>query len=56
MLGRTDNRHVISDPKDMAVWRPLRLAGVPIYTKEMVLNLILRQEVNWDDSSTQLDL
>ncbi|KAJ6631463.1 hypothetical protein B0H10DRAFT_2207120 [Mycena sp. CBHHK59/15] len=50
ILETNPGRHVISCPEDARIWRPLA-AVHPIYTQELVLNGVLKQQVDWDDES-----
>ncbi|THV02405.1 hypothetical protein K435DRAFT_717243 [Dendrothele bispora CBS 962.96] len=41
-------RYVISCPKDATIWRPIADTH-PIYTSELVLSGVLKQDVEWDN-------
>ncbi|TFK17473.1 hypothetical protein FA15DRAFT_761050 [Coprinopsis marcescibilis] len=49
-------RHVISCPEDVHVWRALVEHGFPIYSQELILTGVLRQEISWDDAVFRVDL
>ncbi|KAI0056886.1 hypothetical protein BV25DRAFT_1813329 [Artomyces pyxidatus] len=53
-LNGKSNYFVISCPEDASIWKPLADAGHPIYTKELLLNGALTQEIRWDDPSSRL--
>ena len=46
-----ENRHVISCKEDISIWRPLAAHGIKVYTQELVLEGVLRQEMDWDKES-----
>lgn len=48
ILKSSPNRVVISSPGDIAIWRPLAEAGFPVYSQELVLTGMLKQEVDWE--------
>ena len=48
ILKGHDNRFVISSPADVSIWRPLSEAGYPIYSQELILTSVLKQDVEWD--------
>ena len=48
MLDANANRHVISCPEDVSIWRPIA-AHHPIYNQELVLTSALKQLVEWDN-------
>ncbi|KAI0083353.1 hypothetical protein BDY19DRAFT_1060990 [Irpex rosettiformis] len=48
ILKGSSNRVVVSSPGDIAIWRPLLEAGFPVYSQELVLTGMLRQEVDWE--------
>jgi hypothetical protein len=41
------HNHVISSEEDKASWQALIKEDVPIYSKEFILNGILRQKLDW---------
>ena len=43
------DRYVISCEDDGTIWRAISENDVPIYTKELILTGILKQEIAWDD-------
>jgi len=47
LTGHAD-RHVISCPEDISIWRPLAMQGIPIFTHEFLLIGVLKQELEWD--------
>jgi len=49
MLNANKSRHVISCPADQSIWQPLVEEGYTIYSKELVLQAILTQEIRWKD-------
>ena len=54
ILNGNEDRHVISCPEDVSIWRPLSEAGFPIYTPEFLLTGALRQELDWGDTANQV--
>ncbi|PBK91515.1 BRCT domain-containing protein, partial [Armillaria gallica] len=53
VLKSSSNRHVISCPEDISIWRPIA-QQFPVYTQELVLTGALKQEVEWDNKDFQL--
>ncbi|EIW75709.1 hypothetical protein CONPUDRAFT_112253 [Coniophora puteana RWD-64-598 SS2] len=53
-LKGKENRYVVSCPEDISIWRPIAQEGYPVYTAEMLLLAILRQEIGWEDKSTKV--
>jgi len=51
ILGANENRHVISCPADVSIWRPLLQHRHTIYTQELILTAALRQDIDWEDES-----
>jgi hypothetical protein len=49
MVTSKPDRYVISCKDDGSVWRAIAENDVPIYTKELILTGILKQEMGWDD-------
>ncbi|KAI6044605.1 hypothetical protein EDC04DRAFT_2936196, partial [Pisolithus marmoratus] len=49
ILKAKKNRHVISCPDDVSIWRPLVAEGYKIYSTELILRAVLRQEIEWDN-------
>lgn len=50
----SENWVVISSPADIAIWRPLAENGFPIYTQELILTGMLKQQLDWDASSNKV--
>ncbi|KAF8627919.1 hypothetical protein AX15_004169 [Amanita polypyramis BW_CC] len=50
ILNASSNRHVISCPEDISVWRPLA-AHHPVYNQELVLTGALKQLAEWDNDA-----
>ncbi|KAK1233156.1 regulator of Ty1 Transposition [Marasmius sp. AFHP31] len=48
-------RHVISCPEDAKIWRPIAQKGYKIYTQELILTGVLRQEIEWDNEQWMVD-
>ncbi|KAF5370725.1 hypothetical protein D9758_001947 [Tetrapyrgos nigripes] len=46
----SDNRFVISCPKDASIWRPLA-EKYTIYTSELILTAALKHEIEWDNDA-----
>ena len=51
-----ENRHVISCKEDIAIWRPIAAQGIPIYSQELLLTGVLKQELDWDGDGVRLDI
>ena len=49
MVTSKPDRYVISCEKDGSIWRAIAENDIPIYTKELILTGILKQEIDWDD-------
>lgn len=49
MVTSKPNRYVISCEDDGSIWRAIAENDVPIYTKELILTGILKQDIAWDD-------
>ncbi|TFK35317.1 hypothetical protein BDQ12DRAFT_714751 [Crucibulum laeve] len=49
ILAANPDRHVISCPEDIAIWRSIAAQNYPIYSQELILTSALRQDINWDD-------
>jgi len=49
MVTSKSDRYVISCEDDGSIWRTISENGVPIYTKELILTGILKQQIAWDD-------
>jgi len=49
MVTSKPGRYVISCEDDGSIWRTIAENGVPVYTKELILTGILKQEIAWDD-------
>ncbi|EAU89078.2 hypothetical protein CC1G_11918 [Coprinopsis cinerea okayama7 len=56
ILKGAPERYVISAPEDAHIWRVIAEAGIPVYSQELVLMGVLRQEVDWDEESHRVDL
>ncbi|KAL0579150.1 regulator of Ty1 Transposition [Marasmius crinis-equi] len=48
-------RHVISCPEDANIWRPLVQKGYKVYTQELILTGVLRQEIEWDNTKWMVE-
>ena len=48
ILDANEDRHVISCPEDASIWRQLSHKH-PVYTHELLLTGILKQEMDWDN-------
>ncbi|EKM60159.1 uncharacterized protein PHACADRAFT_203428 [Phanerochaete carnosa HHB-10118-sp] len=51
ILKGHDNRFVVSCPADVSIWRPLAEHGHPIYSQELILTGVLKQELDWDEKT-----
>jgi len=51
-----ENRHVISCKEDIAIWRPIAAQGIPIYSQELLLTGVLKQEMEWDGDGVRVDI
>lgn len=49
MVTSKSDRYVISCEDDGSIWRAISENGVPVYTKELILTGILKQQIAWDD-------
>ena len=49
MVTSKPDRHVISCKEDGSIWRAIAENEVPIYTKELILTGVLKQDIAWDD-------
>lgn len=49
MITSKPGRYVISCREDGTIWRPMAENEIPVYTKELILAGVLKQEVAWDD-------
>ncbi|EEB95820.1 hypothetical protein MPER_05153, partial [Moniliophthora perniciosa FA553] len=47
ILDASEDRHVISCPDDASIWRPFA-GNHPVYTHELLLTGILKQEIDWE--------
>ncbi|ESK96541.1 brct domain containing protein [Moniliophthora roreri MCA 2997] len=47
ILDASEDRHVISCPDDASIWRPFANKH-PVYTYELLLTGILKQEIDWE--------
>jgi hypothetical protein len=43
-----ENRHVISCKEDISIWRPIAAEGYKVYTQELLLAGIMKQQIEWD--------
>ncbi|KIK27824.1 hypothetical protein PISMIDRAFT_7822 [Pisolithus microcarpus 441] len=50
ILKAKGNRYVISCPEDASIWRPLVEEGYKIYSTELILRAVLKQEIEWDNT------
>lgn len=55
ILKAKDNRFVISCPEDVAIWRPLAQEGYKIYSTELILQAVLKQEIDWESPECIVD-
>lgn len=46
--SNSDTRHVISCKEDISIWRPIAAQGFKIYSQELLLNGVMKQEMEWD--------
>ncbi|KAI6121288.1 hypothetical protein F5141DRAFT_999256, partial [Pisolithus sp. B1] len=51
ILKAKGNRFVISCPEDVSMWRPLVEEGYKIYSTELILRAVLKQEIEWDNTA-----
>ena len=54
ILKGHDNRFVISCAEDLSIWRPLSQHGYPIYSQELILTGVLKQQIDWDAESSKV--
>jgi mediator of DNA damage checkpoint protein 1 len=47
---------VISCKEDIAIWRPIAAQGIPIYSQELLLTGVLKQELEWDGGDVRVDI
>lgn len=50
-----ENRHVISCNEDISIWRPIAVEGYKIYTQELLLAGVMKQEIEWDREEFMLE-
>jgi len=43
-----ENRHVISCKEDISIWRSIAIEGFKIYSQELLLAGIMKQQIEWD--------
>ncbi|KAL4080140.1 hypothetical protein V8B97DRAFT_700237 [Scleroderma yunnanense] len=55
ILKAKENRFVISCPEDVSIWRPLAQEGYKIYSTELILQGVLRQEVEWESTECMVN-
>jgi len=48
ILNANPDRHVISCPGDISIWRPIAKSHYPVYTQELILTGALKQEMDWE--------
>ncbi|KIJ57442.1 hypothetical protein HYDPIDRAFT_104235, partial [Hydnomerulius pinastri MD-312] len=48
MKGKV-GRYVVSCPEDALIWRPLVQDGYKIYSTELILQAVLKQDVDWEN-------
>ncbi|KAF9263292.1 hypothetical protein L218DRAFT_340370 [Marasmius fiardii PR-910] len=48
-------RHVISCAEDAGIWHPIAQKGHKIYTQELLLTGVLRQEIEWDNEKWMVE-
>ncbi|KAH7905875.1 BRCT domain-containing protein [Hygrophoropsis aurantiaca] len=53
-LKGKENRYVISCPDDISIWRPLVQGGFTVYSPELLLTGVLRQEIDWEDKANMI--
>lgn len=51
ILKGHDDRFVVSCPADVSIWRPLSENGYAVYSQELILTGVLKQELEWDDDT-----
>ncbi|KAF9237242.1 hypothetical protein BU15DRAFT_48989, partial [Melanogaster broomeanus] len=49
MLKGKENRYIVSCPEDRSIWRPLVQEGYTIYSTELILQAVLKQDVDWEN-------
>lgn len=49
LVSSKPDRYVISCKEDGSIWRAIAENDVPIYTKELILTGVLKQEIDYDD-------
>ncbi|KIK88110.1 hypothetical protein PAXRUDRAFT_802378 [Paxillus rubicundulus Ve08.2h10] len=45
------NRYVVSCPEDISIWRPLAQEGYKIYSTELILQSVLKQDIDWQNKA-----
>ena len=48
ILNANADRHVISCPDDISIWRPIAKSQHPVYTQELILTGALKQGIDWE--------
>lgn len=51
-----DKKYLISCAKDRDLWINLAASGVPVYNHALILNGVLRQEIDWEGKVEQVRL
>ncbi|KAL4242530.1 hypothetical protein ABKN59_011898 [Abortiporus biennis] len=54
ILSNNKDRHVISCPEDVSIWRPISEAGYVVYSQELILTGMLRQQLDWESSANKV--
>ncbi|KAF9219682.1 hypothetical protein BS17DRAFT_788949 [Gyrodon lividus] len=49
ILKGKENRYVVSCPEDISIWRPLAKEGYTIYSTELILQAVLKQDIDWEN-------
>ncbi|KAF8841436.1 hypothetical protein BDN67DRAFT_980341 [Paxillus ammoniavirescens] len=47
ILKGKENRYVVSCPEDISIWRSLAQEGYKIYSTELILQSVLKQDIDW---------
>lgn len=55
MLEGHDDRHMMSSPADQHVWRGLAEEGFAVYSPELLLMGVLKQDMEWNNPIYRLD-
>jgi len=50
-----ENRYVISCKEDISIWRPIAVEGYKIYSQELLLAGIMKQQMEWDEEEFMVE-